>query len=136
MARCQGDLLEVFAAVHRLELPTGEVFDALLAADLVDDVVARRERWCSVHELHRRAASGELERVQRGAVTAADHDDVEPGELVRARLDLVRDVASERTVRRRGQLLTGTAGGDDERPAVHPHAIGELDEPRLRRRPA
>ena len=59
----------------------------------------------SVHELHRRAASGELERVQRGAVTAADHDDVEPGELVRARLDLVRDVAAERTVRRRGQLL-------------------------------
>jgi hypothetical protein len=49
----QRDLLEVFGAVDRLELPTGEVRDALLAADLVDDVVARREPWCSVHELHR-----------------------------------------------------------------------------------
>ena len=31
----QGDLLEVFAAVHRLELPTAEVLDALLAASLL-----------------------------------------------------------------------------------------------------
>ena len=89
----------------------------------------------AVHELHRRARSGELERVERGAVAAADDDDVAPGELVRARLDQVRHVASERTVRCRGQLLTGTAGGDDECPAVHPRAVSELDQPRLRRRP-
>ena len=58
-------------------------------------------------------------------------DDVPPAELVGVRLDLVRHVASERTIRCRGQLLTGTAGGDDECPPVHPHSVSELHEPRL-----
>src|SRR5207244_11906203 len=75
-----GHCLESVTPVHGVQLPSGKVLDARLVANLLDDVVARRERFRAMDEAHARALSRELEGVERGAVAAADHDDVTPDE--------------------------------------------------------
>jgi hypothetical protein len=94
--------------------------------DRVDDVMPRGEALGTVHELHLGSRVRELERVERCAVTAADHGDGAAVEMARPRLDLVGDVAAEGAVHGGGQELTARPHREHERPSPHPRVV-ELD---------
>ena len=63
-----------------------------------------------------RTLARELQRVQRRAVAAADHDNVTPDEPIGLGFDLIRDIAAEGTVLRRRQLRQHGAGSDHQCP--------------------
>ena len=93
--------------------------------------VSASRRW---HELHRRTAPRQLERVESRAVAAADDDDVAPGELLRARLDLVGHVAAEGTVDARPGAPGGACrsrarvpGRARASPSTSTQSFGEVD---------
>ncbi len=124
-----GHRLEPVAAVEGFQLPSGEVLDARLLANLLDDVVAcregLRERWTNV-TLEPSRASSSASSVR--AVAAADHDDVTPDEPIRPRFELIGDVTSEGAVRRGRQLLATWCRSRSPMPALGcaPHRLRSI----------
>ena len=110
--------LEAVATLQGRQLPPGELLDARLLANLLDDVVTCRERLRAMDQRHRRSGAGELERIEGAAVAAADHHHVTPGELLRPCLEQIGDVTSEGAVGCGGELLVARAGRNHQRPGT------------------
>src|SRR5207248_1614748 len=100
-----------------LQLPSGKLLDARFVAHLLDDVMACRECFRAMDQPNPRALSRELERVERGAVAAADHHSVAPDESTRTRLEEIRHVTAEGAVLRGGELLVERAGCNHQCPS-------------------
>ena len=124
--------LEAVATLQGRQLPPGELLDARLPANLLDDVVTCRERLRTMDQRHRRSGAGELERIEGAAVAASDHHHVTPGELLGPCLEQIGDVTSEGPVGCGGELLVARAGrnhqrtGTDARPADFDPALAEV----------
>src|SRR5436190_21284378 len=114
----ENDLLETFAAAQRTELPAGELMDARLAADLLDDVVAGGERIRTMDQRHSGTGARQLERVESCAVAATDDDDVTSREPFAVGIELVRHVAPERAVDCPRDLLAARARREHDRAGI------------------
>ena len=89
------DPLEVVRPDEHVELPPGHLGDATLRPDAFDEVPSRREVGRAVNKRHRRPRLGELQRVEHGAVPAADDRHRQAGESGQMRLDQVGHVPAE-----------------------------------------